>query len=64
LQDGFLYHAQPYRRVLIVATGAGIGPVQPYLLGRPLMQFECLWISRCHRAATGADMVDRVLADG
>ena len=26
---GFMYHAQTYRRVLIVATGAGIGPVLP-----------------------------------
>jgi hypothetical protein len=50
--------------VLIVATGAGIGPVQPYLLGRPLVQFECLWSGRCHRAATGTDTVDRALADG
>ena len=31
---GFMYHAQAYRQVLIVATGAGIGPVLPGLLGR------------------------------
>lgn len=61
---GFMYHAQAYRRVLMVATGAGIGPVLPYLLGKPPVQFECLWIGRCHRAAMGTDLVDRVLAGG
>jgi len=61
---GFMYHAQVYRRVLIVATGAGIGPVLPYLLGNPAVQFECLWIGRRHRAAMGTDLVDRVLAGG
>jgi ferredoxin-NADP reductase len=61
---GFMYHAQAYRRVLMVATGAGIGPVLPYLLGRSAVRFECLWIGRCHRAAMGADLVDRVLAGG
>ncbi len=61
---GFMYHAQAYRRVLMVATGAGIGPVLPYLLGRPPVTFECLWIGRRHGAAMGTDLVDRVLADG
>jgi hypothetical protein len=61
---GFMYHAQAYRRVLMVATGAGIGPVLPYLLGRSPVQFEFLWIGRCHRAAMGTDLVDRVLAGG
>jgi hypothetical protein len=48
----------------MMATGAGIGPVLPYLMGRPPVQFECLWIGRCHRAAMGTGLVDRVLADG
>ena len=61
---GFMYHAQTYRRVLMVATGAGIGPVLPYLLGSPPVQFECLWIGRSHRAAMGTGLVDRVLASG
>jgi hypothetical protein len=61
---GFMYHAQAYRRVLMVATGAGIGPVLPYLLGRSPVQFECLWIGRRHRAAIGTDLVERVLAGG
>jgi ferredoxin-NADP reductase len=61
---GFMYHAQTYTRALIVATGAGIGPVLPYLLGPPTGQFECLWIGRDHRAAMGDDLVTRVLADG
>ena len=61
---GFMYHAQAYRRVLMVATGAGIGPVLPYLLGRSPVQLECLWIGRGHRAAMGPDLVDRVLAGG
>ncbi|HEY7274633.1 MAG TPA: hypothetical protein VH594_01640 [Trebonia sp.] len=61
---GFMYHAQAYRRVLMVATGAGIGPVLPYLLGRSPVQFECLWIGRRHRSAIGTDLVERVLAGG
>lgn len=59
---GFMYHAQAYRRVLMVATGAGIGPVLPYLLGPSPVRVECLWIGRRHRAAMGTDLVDRVLA--
>jgi hypothetical protein len=39
---GFMHHAQAYRRVLIVATGAGIGPVLPYLLEASPVRFECL----------------------
>ena len=61
---GFMYHAQAYRQVLIVATGAGIGPVLPYLLGRSPVQVECLWIGRSHRAAVGTVLVDRILAGG
>jgi ferredoxin-NADP reductase len=61
---GFMYHAQAYRRVLMVATGAGIGPVLPYLLGRSPVRFECLWIGRSHSTAMGTDLVDRVLAGG
>ena len=61
---GFMYHAQAYRRVLMVATGAGIGPVLPYLLDRTPVQFECLWIGRRHHAAMGSGLVDRVLASG
>jgi hypothetical protein len=61
---GFMYHAQAYHRVLMVATGAGIGPVLPYLLSRSPVQFECLWIGRRHHAAMGADLVDRILASG
>jgi ferredoxin-NADP reductase len=61
---GFMYHAQTYGKTLIVATGAGIGPVLPYLLGWAAGQFECLWIGRDHRAAMGDDLVRRVLAGG
>jgi ferredoxin-NADP reductase len=61
---GFMYHAQAYRRVLMVATGAGIGPVLPYLLDRTPVHFECLWIGRRHHAAMGSGLVDRVLASG
>ena len=61
---GFMYHAQAYRRVLMVATGAGIGPVLPYLLGESPVRFECLWIGRSHSTAMGTDLVDRVLAGG
>jgi predicted ferric reductase len=61
---GFMYHAQIHRRVLIVATGAGIGPVLPYLLEAPLPWFDCLWIGRDHRAAVGGELVERVLAGG
>src|SRR5579859_1692166 len=61
---GFMYHAQAYRRVLMVATGAGIGPVLPYLLDRTPVHFECLWIGRNHHAAMGPGLVGRVLASG
>ncbi len=61
---GFMYHAQTYERALVVATGAGIGPVLPYLLGSAPGQLECLWIGRDHRAAMGDDLVTRVLAGG
>jgi ferredoxin-NADP reductase len=61
---GFMYHAQAYRRVLMVATGAGIGPVLPYLLDRTPVDFQCLWIGRSHHAAMGPVLVDRVLASG
>ena len=59
-----MYHAQTYERALVVATGAGIGPVLPYLLGSAPGQLECLWIGRDHRAAMGEDLVTRVLAGG
>jgi predicted ferric reductase len=61
---GFMHDAQAYRRVLIVATGAGIGPVLPYLLEPTRVQLDCLWIGRDHRAAVGDELVDRVLAGG
>jgi hypothetical protein len=59
---GFMYHAQTYERPLVVATGAGIGPVLPYLLDGTAL--ECLWIGRDHRGAMGGDLVARVLAGG
>lgn len=61
---GFMYHAQAYRRVLMVATGAGIGPVLPYLLDSTPVESQCLWIGRSHHAAMGPELVDRVLASG
>jgi hypothetical protein len=61
---GFMYHAQTYRHVLFVATGAGIGPVLPYLLGDHDVRYTCLWIARDHRAAVGAELVDRILGSG
>jgi hypothetical protein len=61
---GFMYHAQAYRRVLVVATGAGIGPVLPYLLEPTGVRLDCLWIGRDHRAAVGDELIERVLAGG
>jgi ferredoxin-NADP reductase len=61
---GFMYHAQTYDRALVVATGAGIGPVLPYLLGSAPAGFECVWVGRDHRTAMGEDLVARVLAGG
>lgn len=61
---GFMGHARVYRRVLVLATGAGIGPVLPYLLGHRQAGLRCLWIGRDHRAAVGGELVDRLLATG
>ena len=61
---GFMYHAQTHQRVLFVATGAGIGPVLPYLIDPSPLDFECLWIGRDHRDTMGADLVERVLDSG
>jgi ferredoxin-NADP reductase len=61
---GFMYHARTYRRALIVATGAGIGPVLPYLLQPSGVELHTLWIGREHRAAVGDELVDRILARG
>jgi hypothetical protein len=58
----YLYHAQSYARVLVVATGAGIGPVLPYLVDPAGL--ECLWIGRDHRAAVGPALVERLLHSG
>ena len=59
---GFMYHAQAYRRILVVATGAGIGPVPPYLLDPLPVDVHCLWIGRDHHRAMGRDLVVRVEA--
>ncbi|HWM18454.1 MAG TPA: hypothetical protein VNO51_02120 [Ilumatobacteraceae bacterium] len=61
---GFMYHAQTYERVLFVATGAGIGPVLPYLLDQSAVDYECLWIGRNHRETIGDELVSRILASG
>jgi ferredoxin-NADP reductase len=65
---GFMHHAQTYERVLFVATGAGIGPVLPYLVYNlvdlPSMDYECLWIGRDHRNTIGDELVSRVLQSG
>ncbi len=61
---GFMYHAQAYRRVLVVATGAGIGPVLPYLLDPLAVELRCVWIGRDHHRAMGHDLVERVKASG
>jgi predicted ferric reductase len=59
---GFMGAAQAYRQVLVVATGAGIGPVLLYLLDRRQPGLHCVWIARDPRSSIGADLVDRVLA--
>ena len=61
---GFMHHAQAYRRVLVVATGAGIGPVLPYLLGRFSVGIRCLWIARDHESSVGEDLVARAARGG
>lgn len=61
---GFMGNARAYREVLVIATGAGIGPVLLYLLDRPQPGLRCLWVARDHRSSIGADLVDRVLAGG
>ena len=59
-----MYHARTYERVLFVATGAGIGPVLPYLVDRSSIEYECLWIGRNHRETIGDELVSRILASG
>jgi hypothetical protein len=61
---GFMYHAQTYEHVLFVATGAGIGPVLPYLVDESSVDYECLWIGRNHRETIGDELVSRILASG
>lgn len=61
---GFMYHAQTYERVLFVATGAGIGPVLPYLVEESSVDYECLWIGRNHRQTIGDELVSRIMASG
>lgn len=61
---GFMGFAQAYRHVLVVATGAGIGPVLPYLLDRHQPGLRCVWIGRDHRTSVGDELVDRVMAGG
>lgn len=61
---GFMYHARAYERLLVIATGAGIGPVLPYLLEPAGAHLECLWVGRDHRRAVGRELVERVLAGG
>ena len=61
---GFMYHAQTYERVLFVATGAGIGPVLPYLVDQSSVDYECLWIGRNHRETIGDELVSRILESG
>jgi ferredoxin-NADP reductase len=61
---GFMYHAQTYERVLFVATGAGIGPVLPYLVDQTSVDYECLWVGRNHRETIGDELVGRVLESG
>lgn len=61
---GFMGHAQTYERVLVVATGAGIGPALLYLLDRRQPGLHCLWIGRDHRRTIGTCLVDRVMASG
>ena len=55
---GFMYHAQAYRRVLMVATGAGIGPVLPYQRRR----CSSSALSAGATVRPWARLVDRVLA--
>lgn len=61
---GFMYHARTYERVLFVATGAGIGPVLPYLVDRSSIEYECLWVGRNHRETIGDELVSRIMASG
>lgn len=61
---GFMGHLQSYRQPLVIATGAGIGPVLLYLLDQPQPGLHCVWVGRDHRSSVGADLVDRVLTGG
>jgi hypothetical protein len=61
---GFMGHLQTYSDVLVIATGAGIGPVLLYLLDAPHPGLRCVWIGHSHRESIGSGLVDRILAGG
>ncbi|WP_413167910.1 hypothetical protein ACL6C3_14500 [Capilliphycus salinus ALCB114379] len=49
---GFMFSINAYSRVVVVATGAGIAPVLPYLLGNKHKVYV-LWIGNNHRETYG-----------
>jgi NAD(P)H-flavin reductase len=50
---GFMGHLQTYSDVLVIATGAGIGPVLLYLLDAPHPGLRCVWIGHRHGSRSG-----------
>ncbi|KAH9947034.1 hypothetical protein B0H21DRAFT_692680 [Amylocystis lapponica] len=50
-----------FRRVLLVATGSGIGPIAPVVFARR-MPIQLLWVAPAVRKTFGDDLVDSLLA--
>ncbi|KAI9800498.1 MAG: hypothetical protein M1825_004046 [Sarcosagium campestre] len=59
--SGFLRCAIMFRRVVIVATGSGIGPVLSLMIGRPDLDCRVLWSTRHPQSTYGSGVMDAVL---
>jgi len=55
----FMFSIKAYSRVVVIATGAGIAPVLPYVMkNRP--KLNILWIGNNHQRSNGLASLDRL----
>ncbi|KAI9796193.1 MAG: hypothetical protein M1833_006444 [Piccolia ochrophora] len=59
--SGFLRCAIMFQRVVIVATGSGIGPVLSLMTGRPNLSCRILWSTRHPQSTYGSAVMNAVL---